>query len=190
MKYVLILFSSFFLFACASKKVAEQNKRDEIAKENALSVSQSSKKEHASKSEVVAGESLFNSIVHMYIVVADTGLNYNALNNRMRELSVSLQLPIDTLGRSYDSKKDLICLSKDDKDEQYAGKYIPRRYPAENLSLEYFLYYFEKSNPKTIAIVMGIYESEGAANAALLNLKKYQINAFKVKSKIDLGCMH
>lgn len=125
-----------------------------------------------------------------FIVVADTGSQYYSLRQKMFLVHKKLNIPIDTLGRFYNRKKNLIALPDNDTDEIYAGGYFPRRYPSESLSLEYLNVYQKESGDKTIALVAGIYETEKRAKKALTNLRKVQRNAFLVKSKIYIGCIH
>ncbi len=125
-----------------------------------------------------------------FIVIADTGNQYFSLRQKMFLVHKKLSIPIDTLGRFYNRKKNLIALPDNDSDEIYAGDYFPRRYPSESLSLEYLNVYQKQSGNKTIALVAGIYETEKRAKKALATLRKVQRNAFLVKSKMYIGCMH
>ena len=125
-----------------------------------------------------------------YVIVADTGLNYPKLNQQMKGLAQSLHMQIDTLGRYYNEKEDLISLPKDDEDEIYAGEYFPRRQVSESLSLEYLNYYSEKAGQKTIALVTGMYADPKGADSAFVALKRFNPKAFKLYSKVYIGCMH
>ncbi|OOQ58236.1 hypothetical protein BC343_11375 [Mucilaginibacter pedocola] len=124
-----------------------------------------------------------------YVVVADTGLSYHELHTKMLALNQTLNTPIDTMDRGYNSKKDLIALPEDSDDDMYAGDYFPRRYPSSALSLEYMQFYKPNSAEKTIALVTGIYESKTSADSAL-NALKPSAGAFAVKAHIYVGCMH
>ncbi|NHA08021.1 hypothetical protein G7092_29745 [Mucilaginibacter sp. HC2] len=124
-----------------------------------------------------------------YIVVADTGLNYNELRSKMFDLKKSLNIPIDTMGRSYNKAKDLIALSDKDEDEIYAGEYYPRRSVSDFLSLEYLNQYKSDAKEKTIALVRGIYENKTSADSALLAMGQSK-PAFAFKAKVYIGCMH
>ena len=79
--------------------------------------------------------------MNAYIVVSDTSQNYFELRQKMLNLNEKLKTEIDTMGRGFNKKKNLICLPENDEDEIYAGDYFPRRYPSETLSLEYLIYY-------------------------------------------------
>lgn len=125
-----------------------------------------------------------------YLVILDTGVEYSVLYAKMFEANRLLRLPIDTLGRSYNKNKDLIALPVDDEDEIYAGDYFPRRVDSANLSLEYLDFYEEKSSPKNIALVAGIYAKENSADSVLTISKRFYKNAFKIKASIYMGCMH
>lgn len=125
-----------------------------------------------------------------FIVVVDTGLDYRTLNRKMYDLNSKLKIPIDTMGRIYNKTKNLIALPENDKDEIYAGDYFPRRFPSDNLSLEYLNFYQRQAGEKTIALVTGIYETEKSADSALNVLRKMEKNVFKIKADIYVGCMH
>ncbi len=124
-----------------------------------------------------------------YIVVADTGLSYNALRGKMFDLNKSLNIPIDTMNRGYNKTKDLIALSDKDEDEMYAGEYYPRRSVSDFLSLEYLNQYKSNAKEKTIALVRGIYETKTSADSALLAMGQSK-TAFVFKAKVFVGCMH
>ncbi|MBL1278798.1 MAG: hypothetical protein COA33_000875 [Fluviicola sp.] len=126
-----------------------------------------------------------------YIVIADTSQNYFELRQQMLALSKKLSAKIDTMGRGFNEEKNLICLPEDDEDEIYAGEYYLRRYPSEALSLEYFTYYSdEETNEKTIALFTIITEDKKEAEKNLIEVSKYSENAFIIKSRLYMGCMH
>lgn len=125
-----------------------------------------------------------------YLVISDTGFDYSTLRSRMFDLHRKLDIPIDTMGRFYNIRKKLIALPDNDEDEMYAGDYFPRRFPSENLSLEYLSFYQKLAGEKTMALVTGIYETEKEADSALVVLHKTEKNAFKIKADIYIGCMH
>ncbi len=125
-----------------------------------------------------------------FVVVADTSTDYYFLHKKMFDLNGQFNIPIDTMGRFYNKTKNLIALPDDDKDELYAGDYFPRRFPSENLSLEYLNFYHKKAGDNTIALITGIYESEKNADSALTLLHKTEKKVFKIKADIYLGCMH
>ena len=134
-----------------------------------------------------------STVQKVYIVVADTSHNYSELNSLMQKISKKFNLKIDTLGRTYDNNKNLICLPEDDEDGLYAGEYFPRRYSSDFLSLEY-LDYFKVANlkleDKTIALVAMISSDKLASERLLTKIKYYSKNAFIYEGKIDIGCMH
>jgi hypothetical protein len=125
-----------------------------------------------------------------FIVVADTSTDYYFLHKKMFNLSRHLNIPIDTIGRFYNTIKNLIALPDNDEDEIYAGDYFPRRFPSDNLSLEYLNFYQKQASEKTIALVTGIYETEKSADSALTVLHKTEKKVFKIKADIYVGCMH
>ncbi len=125
-----------------------------------------------------------------FVVVADTSQDYSTLHKKMFDLNTIFKIPIDTMGRFYNKTKNLIALPDDDNDELYAGSYFPRRFPSENLSLEYLYFYQNQAGEKTIALVTGIYETEKSAYSALTVLRKKEKKVFIIKAKIYVGCMH
>jgi hypothetical protein len=125
-----------------------------------------------------------------FVVVADTSQDYSILHKKMLDLSSKLKIPIDTMGRFYNKTKNLIALPDKDEDEIYAGDYFPRRFPSDNLSLEYLNFYQKQSGEKTIALVTGIYETEKSADSALTVLYKTADKVFKIKADIYVGCVH
>ena len=125
-----------------------------------------------------------------FVVIADTGKVYADLHKKMMSWSQRLAMPVDTMGRLYNTDKDLIALPDDDEDEIYAGGYYPRRFPSQHLSLEYLNFYNTQSPEKTIALVAGLYEKKESADSALNILKKIAPKAFAQESVIFTGCMH
>jgi hypothetical protein len=125
-----------------------------------------------------------------FVVIADSSLDYWILRKKMSDLNREFKIPIDTLGRLYNKTKNLIALPDDDEDELYAGEYFPRRFPSENLSLEYLKIYKKDASENAIALVTGIYQSENSADSALTVLKDAEKKIFKVKADIFVGCMH
>jgi len=125
-----------------------------------------------------------------FVIVVDTGFNYATLRTQMFKISKELELPIDTLGRTFDQKKNLIALPENDEDEIYAGDYFPRRSLGENLSLEYLDVYQKSASKKRIAMLSGIYENKKSADSALNIIKRIAPKAFSLKANIYIGCMH
>ncbi|NQY44027.1 MAG: hypothetical protein HRT87_11870 [Legionellales bacterium] len=116
-------------------------------------------------------ELLDDEYMNAYIVIADNGLDYVKMQDRMLDLSNEFKLDVDTMGRIYNVTKDLISLPIDDEDEIYAGEYFPRRYPSTSLSLEYLDYYDEKKGEKVIGLVAGIFDNKADANNLLKRIK-------------------
>ena len=125
-----------------------------------------------------------------FLVVADTNQDYSILHKKMFDLNSKLKIPIDTMGRFYNKTKNLIALPDNDGDEIYAGDYFPRRFPSDNLSLEYLSFYQRQAGEKTIALVTGIYETEQSADSALTVLHNTEKKVFKIKADIYVGCTH
>ena len=125
-----------------------------------------------------------------FIVIADTGLNYDLLHKKMSELHTRFSIPVDTMGRFYNREKDLIALPDDHEDEIYAGDYFPRRFPSDNLSLEYLQFYQKEAGEKTMALVAGIYEAGLSADSVITVLQQTEKNIFKIQANLYIGCMH
>ncbi|TYZ14542.1 hypothetical protein FY528_02110 [Hymenobacter lutimineralis] len=124
-----------------------------------------------------------------YVVVADTSLHYYPLRARMTAIQKATRLPIDTLGREYDARKNLIKVPENDEDEMYAGEYYPRREPTASLSIEYTTLY-RSASAKSMALVTGIYEDPSRADSALTALHSVVPKAFLIKTRLYIGCMH
>ena len=125
-----------------------------------------------------------------FVVVVDTSHDYSTLHKQMFDLNSKFKIPIDTMGRFYNKTKNLIALPDNYEDGIYAGDYFPRRFPSDNLSLEYLNFYQSRAGEKTIALVTGIYETEKSADSALTVLHRTEIKVFKIKADIYVGCMH
>ena len=125
-----------------------------------------------------------------FIVVADTGKDYYFLDKELFMLHKKMKLTIDTMERIYNKKKNLIALPENNADEIYAGAYYPRRHPSEHLSLEYLNYYNETAPEKTIALVAGIFGNKEDGDKAATSIKPLMPNAYVLKAKVFIGCMH
>lgn len=125
-----------------------------------------------------------------FVVVADTSKDYFVLQKEMYRLNQLLDIPMDTMGRYFNKSKNLIALPDDDEDEIYAGDYFPRRFPSENMSLEYLHFYKNESGENTIALVTGIYENESSADSAVSLIGEVAKKTFKIEAYIYVGCMH
>lgn len=173
------------LTACNTKQTGQQEAEDGINNDTATVMNSPD----AAIDETTDSSDYDHATYH--IVIADTNIRYFPLQQKMYVLSKQLNIPIDTMGRYYNKAKNLICLRDDDEDEMYAGSYVPRRFPTENLSLEYLDLYMPKdAGEKTIALVAGIYEEEKSADSALAIIKLKASTTFKVKAEMFIGCMH
>lgn len=135
----------------------------------------------------------YSTVQKVYVVIADTSQNYYELNSLMYELEKKLNLKVDTLGKTFNEKKNMICLPDEDEYQMYAGDYFPRRHSSDFLSLEYFDYYREANlrlEDKTIALVVLISSDETMAQKKLNKIKKNAKNAFIYEGKINIGCMN
>ena len=129
-------------------------------------------------------------VANYYVLITDTGLDYFALRTKMISISTSLNYPIDSLERTYNKTTDLISLPIDDPDPTYAGEYFQRRFPSNNLSLEYVNSYQLNTTEKNIGIVAGIFEKEDDALLFLAKIKTIAPQSFMVKAQVYIGCIH
>jgi hypothetical protein len=125
----------------------------------------------------------------MYVVVADTSQQYTPLRRQMLRLHEATGQRIDTMGRFYDRAKNLIRLPDDDEDELYAGDYFPRRMPDATLSVEYTALY-TKGRPKSMALVTGIFQEPAPADSLLRVVRRTVPTAFRLKTRMFMGCLH
>ena len=144
----------------------------------------------ASSEPDISDEVVDQDYADYFVVVADTNTDYFVLRNKMMALNSQLHIEIDTMGRYFNRDKNLIALPDDDEDDMYAGAYYPRRFPSENLSLEYLNFYQPDAGEKTIALVTGIFETENSADSALTIIRNNEKKSFIIKSNIYVGCMH
>ena len=180
-----ILFCATLLFSCAREQEKVKVQKQGTSKKHSVALAGTSVIDTA-----LLEASSENETATYFVVVADTGMDYYMLQKKMFALNNSLKYPIDTMGRYFNPNKNLIVLPDNDEDEMYRGDYFPRRFPSENLSLEYLNFYDQHSKDKTIALVTGIYEHESSADSALRNVKIAGNKAFKIKSEVFVGCMH
>jgi hypothetical protein len=179
MRYTILLWLNVSLIACT------HNQQQAFVETPANDFVEIDSNEADSSGDISSEE--FDSL---YIVVADTGNDYFSLRSVMLNLNQSLNIPIDTLGRYFNTTKNKIVLPDDDEDEIYAGEYFPRRFPSENLSLEYLDFYEQKFGDQSIALVAGIVETESEADSILVLLKPFTAYPFKIKANVYMGCMH
>ncbi len=175
-----------FLFAGCGDS-SDDVKRSQTSSDSAIKLAEAASRQH--DADEAADTTDYENATY-YIVVADTGLDYDRLRQKMLSLNNDLRIPIDTMGRLYNKSKNLIALPDNDEDEEYAGQYYPRRFPSEHFSLEYLAFYDREAGEKTIALVSGIYENESRADSAMIVLRKSEKEAFKIKADIFIGCMH
>lgn len=184
-RYTLII----FLFSLASCEISSTDKKNNVVDSIKL-ISTSSSQNTKTVDHTALEDSVNYDNATYFIVVADTSTDYYLLNKKMFDLNKQFTIPIDTMDRFYDKTKNLIALPNNHEDEIYAGDYFPRRFPSENLSLEYLNFYQKLAGEKTIALVTGIYETEKSADSALIILQKIETRAFKIKADIYVGCVH
>ena len=181
MKGIWLLFS-VLLFSC--NRPDNLNTANETTNFSADSVAQQI------VSESTVDSLLSDDYTNYWVVISDSGMNYDSLLIKMNYLSANLNWPIDSMGRFYNRKKNLIALPDDDADEMYAGEYFPRRFESDYLSIEYMNWYTDRSEEKMMGIVVGIVEQESTADSLLLKLKSINTASFKFKSKLYTGCIH
>lgn len=183
MKTKFLILLTFALFACSSEPKTSKSVEKVLVKP-IIDISE--------KPNVLdqTAEDSINNYETYYLVIADTSSSYYELHEKMFDLNAKYKIPIDTLGRYYNKEKKQIVLPDNDEDEMYSGDYFPRRYPSENLSLEYLDFYNRTADQKTIALISGIYQSEKSADSLLTIIRKTDKKAYKLKSQVYVGCMH
>ncbi|SEO47663.1 hypothetical protein SAMN05192574_108221 [Mucilaginibacter gossypiicola] len=189
MKVQYLLLIACLLVACKSKHTKPGIDSSKIKKLKVLpasyNMSNRAIQTNADTSEI---DEQRDAYADYYVVIADTGLNYYSLRDKMFELNHATGVGIDTMDQYYDKQKDLIKLPDNYDDDILAGQYVMRRYPSKTLSLEYLQSYKNDSDKKMIALVTGIYENKSSADSALKALQP--ISALSIKSKIYIGCIH
>ncbi len=186
MKRHIYIILTILLTACGTNPTDQNNKEIQSSKIDTITSLQTTVSTDSNQSEDTTD---FNNATY-FVVVADTSQDYSILHKKMFDLNRKFNIPIDTMGRFYNKTKNLIALPDNDEDEIYAGDYFPRRFPSNNLSLEYLDFYQRQAGEKTIALVTGIYETEISADSALTVLRKTEKKVFKIKADIYVGCMH
>lgn len=176
---------TILLTACGTNPTDKNNTEIQSSKVDTTTILQTALSKDNNQSEDTTD---YNNATY-FVVVADTSQDYYTLHKKMIDLNRKLNIPIDTMGRFYNKTKNLIALPDNDEDEIYAGDYFPRRFPSDNLSLEYLDYYQRQAGEKTISLVTGIYETETKADSALTVLLKTEKKVFKIKANIYVGCM-
>ena len=173
-----ILLSIFFI-ACGPS-TADKNKLESETKIDSLKSNL--------QTTLVNTDSLDENYETYYVVVADTSQNYWILHKKMFDLHRKLKIPIDTMDRYYNKEKNLIAIPNNEL-HPFAGDYFPRRFPSVNLSLEYLNFYQNQAGAKTIALVIGIYESEKSADSIFNVILKKEVKVFKIKTDMFVGCI-
>lgn len=186
MKQHIYIILTILLTACRTNPTDKNNTEIKSSKVDTTTSLQTAVSTDHNQSEDTTD---YNNVT-FFVVIADTSLDYYTLHKKMIDLNRKLNIPIDTMGRFYNKTKNLIVLPDNDEDEIYAGDYFPRRFPSDNLSLEYLNFYQRQAGEKTIALVTGIYEKETSADSALTVFHKTEKKVFKIKADIYVGCMH
>ena len=183
--YFIALLLSIFCFSCG--RPSGQSTIKDTTAVASLAPDTSAKKSLADTSLNFNEEEAY---ANYQVIVIDTNNSYHSLNQKMFSLKDKLGMDIDSMGRYYNKNKARIVLPDNDEDEMYAGEYFPRRELSKTLSLEYMNQYLPSSKPKTIGIIAGIYVNALEADSAFAAVKQVAPKAFKLNSKIYIGCMH
>ena len=116
-------------------------------------------------------------------------MDYNEAVRFATEASKILSLNFDNEYKVY-SKKDGIYFSQELPDESYKGKYSPRRYSEEFISLENSSEYGKKFTSGYIIVVAGIYDNKETSDKALNKIKLNYKDAYVKKTNMWMGCIH
>lgn len=101
----------------------------------------------------------------------------------------------EKLGLAYDnehvlcSKNKGIYFAQTLPDDDYAGKYYPRRYGDDYISLENSSRY-DGFAPGYIIVIAGMFPDESSARAALLKARDVYKDAYVKKTTMFMGCLH
>ncbi|MBL7910183.1 MAG: hypothetical protein JNJ41_03970 [Bacteroidia bacterium] len=184
-----ILFIVALLISCSQKaeEVSVTVIADSVAATSDTSIIKIASETQVKQDSTTADD---DEMATYYIVIADTGKDYYFLDKELFALHKKMKLKIDTMERLYNKKKDLISLPINHSDEIYAGEYYPRRHPSNELSLEYLNYYNEKAPEKTIALVAAIFGTQEEGDKVNAAIKTLMPNAYVLKAKVFIGCMH
>lgn len=125
-----------------------------------------------------------------YVLVIDTNINYEPLQQQMYELKRKFGLSVDTMDRYFSKTKNKIVLPDKYDDEIYAGEYYPRNVLSDFLSIEYMVVYMSDTRNFNMGLIGGIFEQKSEADKQLNLIKTREKKAFVFKSKIYIGCMH
>jgi hypothetical protein len=185
-KPCILILPVILLLACGTKAPDKQEKKALAIRTDSIASVQSSTALNDSNTV----DETVNEYATCFVVVADTGLDYYSLLKKMLALHRQLDIPIDSMERSYDQSRNLIVQTKDDEEGVGAGEYSPRRYASDNLSLEYLNFYKEEAGEKTIALVTGIYGTKESADSAVAVIEKSEKKAFNIKANLYMRCIH
>jgi len=132
-----------------------------------------------------------------YIVILFSSEDFHRAEREARRLAESSRTPFSMDDRVYDPKRGLI-LSDQAADEMYRGQYLPRRFhgtvSAEGEEQGYLS--VEKSEayqglpPDRYVVVAGIRETKAQAQKDVRFFRTWAPDAFFVKSRLYLGCIH
>lgn len=140
---------------------------------------------------VFPAEELNEDMAIFYVVIADTGRDYYALDKKMYTIASIINSKVDTMNRYYNAEKNRIVLPDDDEDEIYAGEYFPRRFTSDALSIEYMDQYDTSEDAGNImALVTGVYDTLASADSLSDKLGKAGLKCRVVKAEMFIGCMH
>jgi hypothetical protein len=101
-----------------------------------------------------------------------------------------LNLKYDQMNRIYKSGKGVV-LKDNDEDEMYRGKYFPRRFAGNFVSIEMKNAFIEKeTQPMRMLIISNIFEKTSQADGVLQIAKNKFPTVRLVETKLFTGCMH
>ncbi len=125
-----------------------------------------------------------------FVLIADTGTDYAALDRQMYRLGHNTGIKVDTLNRYYDKAKKDIVVAENDDDEMYRGEYFPRRDGDDYLSIEHTSLFDTAAKQANLCIVAGLFESRKSADSLLPFIKRNATRAFVIQARVYEGCMH
>ena len=123
-----------------------------------------------------------------YILILKSTKDYQEAVGVATKASEKLGVKFENEYLEY-SKEKGIYFSLNLLDSLYAGKYWPRRYADDYISLENSSDY-EGFAPGYIIVVGGVFHEKGRAQKALARVKEFYSDAYVKKARMYMGCIH
>lgn len=135
--------------------------------------------------------SIEDQYADLFVTIADTGKDFEALTKTMRFLTetvgaVEMEGPINP----YDPERDSLMVPVDSGDEIWSGAYMLRRTVDPSMTVEYLDAYDTAAPPGTMAVVTGIWETRALADSVLAAHREQAPVSRVIAARLYQGCMH